>query len=110
MEKSALRALAREQLAAAQASSNGRSAQTVYGGPEHILRQSIIALDTGQQLDEHENPGESTVYVLSGRVELASAETTWEGSPGDLLIVPEARHSLRAIEAAAVLLTVATDR
>ncbi|MBG0740571.1 cupin domain-containing protein [Paeniglutamicibacter antarcticus] len=110
MEKSSLKALAREQLAAAQASSSGRSAKTVYGGHEHILRQTVIALDTGQRLDDHDNPGEATVYVLSGRVELASGGTTWEGSPGDLLIVPEARHSLHAIEAACVLLTVAKSR
>ncbi len=107
MEKSSLKALARELLSKAESSSNGRSSKTVYGGHEHVLRQTVIALATGQQLDEHDNPGEATIYVLSGRVLLAAGDTSWEGSPGDLLIVPQARHSLRALEAGSVLMTVA---
>jgi quercetin dioxygenase-like cupin family protein len=61
-------------------------------------------------LDEHENPGEATLHVLRGRVRLASGDVAWEGTPGDLLIVPDARHSLNAIEDSAVLLTVAKSR
>ena len=107
MEKSSLTALARQQLKIAQAASSGRSAHTVYGGHEHTLRQTLIALAAGHRLDEHENPGEATVHVLHGRVRLAAGDTEWEGSPGDLLIVPDARHSLEALEHSAVLLTVA---
>lgn len=106
MEKSSLTALAREQLKIARAASSGRSAHTVYGGHEHVLRQTLIALAGGQRLDEHENPGEATVHVLQGRVRLSAGDVAWEGSPGDLLIVPAALHALEALEDSAVLLTV----
>lgn len=107
MEKSSLTALARQQLELAQQASSGRSSHTVYGGHEHALRQTLMALAAGQLLDEHENPGEATVHVLHGRVRLSAGSTSWDGSPGDLLIVPDSRHTLEALEAAVVLLTVA---
>ena len=109
MEKFSLSALARQQLELA-----GGVEQTqrieVYGGHEHSLGQTVIALAAGRTLEEHENPGEATVHVLHGRVRLASAQDSWEGSPGDLLIVPDSRHSLEALEDSAVLLTVAMNR
>jgi quercetin dioxygenase-like cupin family protein len=107
MQKLSLDARVREHLERAAASSTGRSAETVYGGHEHTLRQTLIALRAGTTLAEHENPGEATVLVLRGRVRLHSGDEAWEGMAGDLLIVPSARHSLEALEDAAALLTVA---
>lgn len=104
---SSLTALAREHLAIATSAPNGRSALTVFGGHENVMRQTVIALAAGQKLSEHENPGEATVHVLQGRVRLGSAGEAWEGSPGDLLIVPDHRHDLEALENAVVLLSVA---
>ena len=49
MEKMALTALAREHLAGAERASSGRSAHTVFGGHEHVLCQTLIALmDIGE--------------------------------------------------------------
>ncbi|MGY1708437.1 cupin domain-containing protein [Geodermatophilus sp. SYSU D00758] len=67
-----------------------------------------MALAEGRSLAEHENPGEATVLVLSGRVRLVAGDVSREGRQGDLLVVPPARHSLEALTRATVLLTVAT--
>jgi quercetin dioxygenase-like cupin family protein len=106
MDKLSLTATARETTRKATAASSGRAAQTVYGGHDRALRQTVIALVAGSTLAEHENPGEATVYVLNGRVRLECERTSWEGRSGDLIVVPQQRHSLSALEDSAVLLTV----
>ncbi len=110
MENMSLTALAREQLELAQKASSGRSSHTVYGGHEHTLRQTLIALDAGRTLAEHKNPGEATLYVLQGRVRLSAGDNSWEGAQGHQMVIPDARHSLEALEASVVLLTTAMPR
>lgn len=107
MNHVSLDAVAREQLQRAARSGNGRSAETVYGGHEKVLRQTVIALTAGAELAEHENPGEATLTVIVGRVELVGQDASWGGRAGDLLVIPDQRHSLRAVDDSAVLLTVA---
>ncbi len=107
MQKLSLDALAREHLERARASSAGRSAETVFGGHEHTLRQTIIAMTAGTTLAEHENPGEATLHVISGRIRLGAGNNSWEGRNGDLILIPAARHDLHAIQDSVVLLTVA---
>jgi quercetin dioxygenase-like cupin family protein len=109
MRKISLDALARQQLEQAR-QGNGRSASTVVGGHEQSLRQTIIAMTAGLSTGEHASPGEATVHVLVGRVELNAGDDTWDGRSGDLLLIPPARHSLAATEDAVVLLTVSTPR
>ena len=107
LKKRSLDATVRHLLAHAAAQPSGRSAETVYGGHEHVLRQTVIALLQGQSLGDHENPGEATVYVLHGRVRVSNQDTQWDAITGDLLALPPVRHRLDAVTDAAILLTVA---
>ncbi len=47
--------------------------------------------------------------MLRGHVRLATADDSWEGHAGDLLVVPRDRHGLQAIDDSVVLLTVLAD-
>jgi quercetin dioxygenase-like cupin family protein len=104
-----LTAVADEQLARAWQSNSGRSAHTIYGGHEHFLRQTVIAVIAGRELGEHYGPGEATLQVLAGSVKVSAGGETWEGAVGDFLVIPAVRHSLAAVEDSVVLLTVRAD-
>lgn len=110
MRKFSIDALARELLAKAESVPAGRAAETVYGGSEMVLRQTVVALAEGTELAEHDNPGEATIQVLFGRIRLISGDQSWEGRQGNLLVVPNARHSVDAVTAAAIVLTVVKAR
>ena len=112
MDSTDLEALVRDQLAAAGVATSGRSAVALHPGRHHHLRQTLIALAADRRLDEHEAPPEATLQVLAGRVRLTAGEESWEGATGELLVIPDHRHDLLALEDAAVLLTtfVPTDR
>ncbi|NDJ89889.1 cupin domain-containing protein [Mycolicibacter kumamotonensis] len=108
MKKFSLTALARDQLDRAGAESSGRSATTVVGGHECVLRQTVIALRQGQTLDDHDNSADdATLHVLSGRIKLTAGTDSWIGRSGDLLVIPPAVHAVSALEDSTLLLTVA---
>ena len=108
MQTTSLTALVHQQLETAWSAPAGRSAVTVYGGQQHDLRQTLIALTAGTTLGEHESPGEATLLVLEGQVLLHAGDDQREAGGGDHLIIPPVRHDLTAVTDAAVLLTVAT--
>jgi quercetin dioxygenase-like cupin family protein len=110
MQKTSLTALARHELEAASRAPSGRSAKTIYGGHEHQLRQTLIALRAGQSLGEYENPGEATVLVVAGRVIVHCGQDSWSGWNSDLIILPPAAHRIEAVEDSVVLLTVVKER
>jgi quercetin dioxygenase-like cupin family protein len=107
MKKWSLTALADGLLSRALSASSRRSMRSLDGGRPHLLYQTVIALARGQRLDEHDNPGEATLQVLRGRVQVTAGDDTIDGSAGQLLIMPDARHAVTALEDAVVLLTVA---
>jgi quercetin dioxygenase-like cupin family protein len=108
MQITSLTDLATQQLRSAHEASAGRSAVTVYGGREHDLRQTLIALTAGSRLGEHESPGESTLQVLEGELTLHAGEDAHDLRAGDHGLIPPQRHDLEARTDAVVLLTVAT--
>jgi quercetin dioxygenase-like cupin family protein len=110
METLPLHALAEEHLTKARASAHGRSAHTVVGGRDAVLRHLLLALVAGEALADHEAPGEATLLVLRGRVSVTAGVDTWEGGPHDLVRIPPQRHNLVAVEDAVVVLTVAVDQ
>lgn len=107
MESVSLTSLAAEKLAQARESHSGRAAITIHGGHTHELRQTLVALRAGEELAEHDSPGEATLQVLQGHVRLAAGDVSWEGTAGDHVTIPPQRHSLAAIDDSAVILTVA---
>ncbi|KAF0848788.1 MULTISPECIES: cupin domain-containing protein [Nocardia] len=107
MDKKSLTAVARQQLKLAATSTSGRSSQTLIGGHTHALRQTVVALAEGQSLAEHDNAGDATIQVLTGTLVLIAGTDEWKGSAGDLIVVPRARHSVKAIDDVTFLLTVA---
>lgn len=109
MEKMSLPELAREQLQRAAAEVSGRAAVTVVGGRQHHLRQTVMALTAGSSLSEHNNPGEASLQIVSGHVRLeSSGGDAVDGWTGDLLVIPQSRHSLSALDDSTVLLTAVT--
>lgn len=106
MDDENLKSLVNELLDAARSASSGRAARTIQGDHRHALRETVIALRGGEEMAEHESPGEATLQVLAGRVKLIAGDETWEGVAGEQVAIPPRRHSLAAVEDSAVLLTV----
>lgn len=90
----------------ARGQSAGRAARTLTPGPGAPLKQTLLALAVGRQLDEHTAPGPATLQVLQGRVTLRAGDTQLELRAGQWAAIPTEPHDLHADTDAAVLLTV----
>ncbi|RKN45720.1 cupin [Streptomyces hoynatensis] len=99
--------LAEEYLALARQAEHGRSAHLfLHDGP---LRQSVIALTAGSELEEHNAPPAASLQVLRGLVRVEAREG-WEAEleAGQLAGIPQSRHSVRALQDSVLLLTSVT--
>jgi quercetin dioxygenase-like cupin family protein len=99
-------ALAGELLQRATTESAGRAAQTLPH-PVDGLRQTLIALREGAEMDEHESPGAASLMVIRGRVRLRAGDDSVDLGPHQIVPIPDRRHSLEAPEQSVVLLSVA---
>ena len=87
MDKLSLQAKARELAGKAAASKNGRAADTVYGGHEKVLRQTVIALREGAAADDpRQGVGRRRVEVGAaqdlGRLQGPARRPADQGRPG----------------------------
>lgn len=99
--------LTAELLEKARGSRSGRTAKGIFVGT--YLRQALLTLTEGSELADHDSPPEATLQVIKGSVRLATADESWELRLGDLIPIPEQRHSVTALEDAAFILTIRTD-
>lgn len=102
-----LTALAAEQIAAARASSNGRSSTKLVGDHTKLLRKNLIAMKQGAFLQDHESPGEATLMVLEGQVELHAGGESVNLDAGQMVEIPPMRHGVTALSDSVLILSVA---
>ncbi|WP_171987793.1 cupin [Streptomyces sp. MP131-18] len=98
--------LAEQHLTLAHGADHGRSAHLfLHDGP---LRQSVIALVAGAELEEHNAPPAASLHVLRGRVRLHASDGDTDLAAGQVMSVPQGRHAVTALDDAVVVLTTVT--
>ncbi|MPV49501.1 LuxR family transcriptional regulator [Pseudactinotalea sp. HY158] len=106
VNKLSLLAKARELADKASRAPSGRAADTVLGGHEKRMRQTVVAMRAGVTLAETASPHEVTLLVISGRLWLESGDDRWSAREWGYLIVPGEPYSVVAETDATFLLTV----
>jgi quercetin dioxygenase-like cupin family protein len=75
------------------------------------VTQVVFAFEPGGELADHAAHGLVTMHVLEGRLAVQADARNHELHAGDLLVLnPDVRHHVRALEASAMLLTVHLER
>ena len=78
------------------AGEHSRRAGRTLPHPVQGLRQTLIALQDGAALQEHESPGPATLQVLRGRVRLVAGDDVVSLRAAQSAPIPPRRHSLHA--------------
>jgi quercetin dioxygenase-like cupin family protein len=103
-----LTSLGKELLGLAAESTHGLASRAVIHGSRQ--RAVLMAFTPGAALGEHEAPPAATFHVLRGRALLKAADQEWAVGAGELVPIPQERHSVEVPdEDTLVLLTVAVD-
>jgi quercetin dioxygenase-like cupin family protein len=100
-----LAAVAKEQLAHAREADSARSSETLLGGHDAAMRQTLIALAGGAEMSEHVNPGQASIVVLEGEIEVHAGTERTQVGRGEFVELPPEPHSVRALSDSAFLLT-----
>ncbi len=104
-----LRAAAADLLAEARGLAAGRSARTLTPGAGAAMKQSLLALTSGQRLQEHVAPGPTTLLGVTGSIVVHGGSEDATLTDGVWVPCPSGTHSLEAISDAVVLITVVAD-
>ena len=87
--------------------SAGRAARTLTPGVHVALKQTLVALRGGVELDEHQANGPATIQLLRGSATMHSQEGAVPLQGGQWADIPDAPHTLHAGEDTIALITVA---
>ena len=98
-----------ELLATASEQRSGRAARTLTPGSGARLKQTLVALREGQQMDDHVAPGQATLQVLRGAMTLAWGDERRELSEGSWTPIPSELHRLIATSDSAAMITTVPD-
>ena len=87
--------------------SSGRASRTLTPSAHGALKQTLVALQAGVELDVHVTNGPATIQLLRGSAAINSEEGTVPLRSGQWATIPVARHDLRASDDTVALITVA---
>lgn len=89
----------------AHAAEHGHRQMTIF--QRAPVTQVLFAFEAGSEMAEHAAPGLVTIHVLEGRLAVQADGRDHELRAGHLLVLnPDVRHNVHALEASAMLLTV----
>jgi quercetin dioxygenase-like cupin family protein len=81
-----------------------RQVTIFHRGP---VTKALFAFEPGGELADHAAKGLVTIHALEGRLKVQAADEAYNLNPGMMVVLsPNVRHSVRADEASAMLLTV----
>jgi len=86
------------------AASGHRQISLLHRGP---LRLLLFAFEAGGSLPAHHAPGQVVIQALTGRLEVTTPHGRVELGPGQVIVLePELPHSISAVVASQMLLTI----